>query len=80
MEKTQQMSYPNLSKMALDILSIPAMSVNPERLFSSAKVCITELRNKLGMDILEAFKCLKSWYKIQGFREGSKFQEEIFGI
>jgi hypothetical protein len=79
MEKTQQMSYPNLSRMALDILSIPAMSAWPERLFSSVKLCITELRNKLGMDILEAIECLKSWYKIQGFREGSNFRE-IFGV
>ena len=74
------MSYLNLSKIALDILSILAILADLERLFSSAKVCITEFKNKLGIDILEAFECLKSWYKIQGFREGSKFQEEIFGI
>jgi hypothetical protein len=56
------------------------MLTNPKRLFFNVKVCITEFKNKLGIDILEAFECLKSWYKIQGFREGSKFQEEIFGI
>jgi hypothetical protein len=74
------MSYLNLSKITLNILSILAILINLERLFSSVKVCIIELKNKLGMDILKAFKCLKSWYKIQGFKEGSKFQEEIFGI
>jgi hypothetical protein len=74
------MSYLNLSKITLDILLILAMLTNLERLFFNAKVCITKLKNKLGIDILKAFKCLKSWYKIQGFREGSKFQEEIFGI
>lgn len=79
MEKTQQISYPNLSRMALDILSIPAMSADPERLFSSAKLCLTDLRNKLGMDILEAFECLKSWYKIRAFRGESKWEEEILG-
>ena len=79
LEKTQQASFPNLSKMALDILSIPAMSADPERLFSSAKLCLTDLRNKLGIDILEAFECLKSWYKIKAFREESKWREEIFG-
>jgi hypothetical protein len=79
MEKTQQASFPNLSKMALDILSIPAMSADLERLFSSAKLCLTDLRNKLGMDILEAFECLKSWYKIKAFRGESKWREEIFG-
>ena len=65
--------------MALDILSIPAMSADPERLFSSAKLCLTDLRNKLGMDILEAFECLKSWYKIRAFRGESKWEEEILG-
>jgi hypothetical protein len=30
------------------------------------------------MDILEAFKCLKSWYKIKAFRGESKWWEEIF--
>ena len=60
LEKTQQISYPNLSRMALDILSIPAMSADPERLFSSAKLLISDLRNKLSMDIIKAFKYLKS--------------------
>ncbi|RKK83885.1 hypothetical protein BFJ68_g17402 [Fusarium oxysporum] len=32
LEETQQKNYPNLSKMAVDILSIPAMSAEPERL------------------------------------------------
>jgi hypothetical protein len=26
---------------------------------------ITHLRNKLGIDLLEAFECLKSWYKLK---------------
>ena len=79
MEKTQQASFPNLSKMALDILSIPTMLADLERLFSSAKLCLIDLRNKLGMDILEAFECLKSWYKIKAFRGESNWREEIFG-
>jgi len=47
--------------MALDILSIPAMSAEPERLFSSAKITITDRRNRLGIESIEAIKCLKSW-------------------
>jgi hypothetical protein len=80
MENTQQVNYPNLSKMALDILSIPAMSADSERLFSSAKLLITDLRNKLGMDITEAFECLKSWYKIKGWEGESKWMEEVIGV
>jgi len=79
LEKTQQMSYPNLSRLALDILSIPAMSADPEHLFSSAKLLISYLRNKLGMDIIEAFECLKSWYKIKGWEGEFKYLEEVIG-
>jgi hypothetical protein len=49
LERTQQKNFPNLSKMALDILSIPAMSANPERLFSGAKITISDRRNRLGI-------------------------------
>jgi hypothetical protein len=80
LEKTQQTSYPNLSRMALDILSIPAMSANPERLFSSAKLLISDLRNKLGMDIIEAFECLKSWYKIKGWEAELEWLEKIISV
>ncbi|KAL6406027.1 putative Transposase-like protein [Ilyonectria robusta] len=48
-EETQQKTYPSLSKMAVDILSIPAMSAEPERLFSGAKITITDRRNRLGV-------------------------------
>ena len=47
--------------MALDILSIPAMSAEPERLFSGAKITITDRRNRLGIESIEAIECLKSW-------------------
>jgi hypothetical protein len=54
-----------LSKIALDILSIPAMSADPERLFSSAKITISDRRNRLGIYTVEALECLKSWLKIE---------------
>ncbi len=64
LEATQQKLYPNLSKMALDILSIPAMSTEPERLFSGAKISLTDRRNRMGDELLQALECLKSWHKI----------------
>ena len=42
MQETQRKAYPNLSKMAFDYLSIPGMSAEPERLFSSTKITITD--------------------------------------
>ena len=54
-------SYPTLSKMALDILAIPAMSAEVERVFSSASLTITDCRNRLGEEVIEAIECQKSW-------------------
>ena len=50
--------------MAIDILSIPAMSSSPKRLFSSAKITITDRRNWLGIASVQALECLKSWMGI----------------
>jgi hypothetical protein len=58
---------PHLSKLAIDILSIPAMSTEPERLFSGARITITDRPNKLGIETIEAIESLKSWLKIRDF-------------
>jgi len=50
--------------MAINILSIPAMSADPERLFLGAKITITDRRNRLGIKTIEALECLKSWIGI----------------
>jgi hypothetical protein len=42
------------SKMASDYVSIPGMSGELERLFPSTKIAVTDRRNRLGSDILEA--------------------------
>jgi hypothetical protein len=66
MENTQQSTYPNLSRMAIDILSIPAMAADPERLFSSAGWAVNNRRNRLEMETIQALESLKSWYKLEG--------------
>ena len=77
LEPTQQLSYPNLSKMAIDFLTIPAMSAEPERVFSGAKLTMTDRRNRLSAEIIEAFECLKSWYKIKEFIPPTPWDEAI---
>jgi hypothetical protein len=69
----QQAIYPNLSKMALNLLSIPAMSAEPERLFLSCKIIVTDRRNKLLVKVIKALECLRSWYKVKAF----ELEEEI---
>ena len=53
-------TFPNLSQLALDTLSIPAMSTECERVLSSAQKLITPSRNSLQEDIIEATECLKA--------------------
>ena len=66
MEPAQRVTYPNLGKMALDMLSIPAMSASPERLFSGAGMTVTARRHRLGNESIDALKRLKSWSKAEG--------------
>jgi hAT family C-terminal dimerisation region len=54
---------PQLTAMAFDILTIPAMSAETERVFSGAKLTISPTRNRLGEDIIEATECLNRWYE-----------------
>jgi hypothetical protein len=47
--------------MAFDILSIPGMSAEVERIFSQAKKLITDERNCLQEESVEASECKKNW-------------------
>jgi hypothetical protein len=51
-----------------DMLAVPAMSAECERVFSSAKKMITAERNRLSQDIIQACECLKAWWD-NGFME-----------
>jgi hypothetical protein len=57
--------------MALDILTILAMSAAPKRLFSSANITISDRRNRLHSDTTEAIEYLKSWRKILNIQRES---------
>ena len=55
--------------MAIDIHSIPAMSAEPERVFSGAKHTISDQRNSLKSETIELLECLKSWFRLGVFTE-----------
>jgi hAT family C-terminal dimerisation region len=59
----RRQEYPRLSKMAFDLLSIPLMSAECERIFSVTKRFIPSDRNRLKDDIIEAMSSLRHWYK-----------------
>jgi hypothetical protein len=56
-------SYPRLSRMARDLFTIPAMSDEPERVFSSCGNMVTPQRGNLSADAIEESQCVKSWMK-----------------
>jgi hypothetical protein len=51
--------YPNLARIALDILPIPASSVPCERLFSAAKEIADDRRSRLGSKKFEELQLMK---------------------
>jgi hypothetical protein len=59
--------------MARDIFSIPAMSAEVERLFSSAKLMIPPARNLLQADGIEAGERIRSW-TLEGLILGNYFE------
>jgi len=48
--------------MGLNMLGIPAMSSDCERVFSQAKLMITGQHHSLKPDIIEACQCLRAWW------------------
>ena len=55
--------WPQLAKMALDIYATPAMSDEPERVFSMAGNVLTPRRRCLTDHAVEQILCLRSWQK-----------------
>jgi hypothetical protein len=60
-QEVQRKRWPKLSYMAIDILSIPAMSDEPERVFSGARRTVSWDRGKMEAETLEMVECLKHW-------------------
>ena len=53
--------FPVAQRMARDFLAVPASSVQCERENSKAKYVITDIRNRLSSQTVQATLCLKSW-------------------
>ena len=49
--------------MAIDILSIPPMSDEPERVFSGARRTVSWDRGQMVLETIEMQECLKHWKK-----------------
>jgi hypothetical protein len=60
-QDTQRQRWPRLSLMAIDILSIPPMSDEPERVFSGARRTVSWDRGQIEPETIEMRECLKHW-------------------
>jgi hypothetical protein len=57
----QRFKYPRLSRMALDFMTVQAMSAECERLFSAAGRMVTPLRSQLEANTIAICQVLRSW-------------------
>ena len=65
-------AYPNLSRLAIDVLSIPASSCYCERMFSEVGDLLEPKRRKLSAQLLAAIHCVRSWLR-EGFTVSKQF-------
>lgn len=64
--KVKASDFPRLSKMALEILSIPPCATECERTFSLTKLAIGSQRHSTGDDALSELQCVRSWLRVAG--------------
>jgi len=62
--------------MAIDILSIPSMSAEVERVFSGARRTISWEQMRLGSERIENNECLKSFIRIR-MKQDDEYIEEL---
>jgi hypothetical protein len=60
---SKRREYPRLSRMALDVLTVPAMSAECERLFSAVGLMVAPLRHRLDASTIGLVQTLRSWQR-----------------
>lgn len=61
--RDHQTTYPKLAQMAFDLIAVPAMSAECERVFSQAKLTVSHQRSRLLETTVDAIQCLKNWLR-----------------
>lgn len=59
--KAQQYRYPELAKLAMDILCVPVSTVASESAFSLGGRILNEYRSSMKPDVVEALVCSRDW-------------------
>ena len=69
--------YPNLSQLALEVITIPASRANCKRVFLCTGQFIEPQRRKIGSQLLTALICTQRWIQI-GFQPLSAKSAAIY--
>ncbi|KAF6820625.1 transposase-like protein [Colletotrichum plurivorum] len=56
-------TFPTLSRLAIDVLAVPAMAADCERAFSTAKLTLTSQRMNMKPETIESLQLSKNWLK-----------------
>ena len=64
--KSNSVEYPTLSRMACDVLAVPASTVVSESPFSIGRRIISDFRSRLTPKNVEALICLQDWMRASG--------------
>ena len=59
----QKTRFPRLSQMAFNILTVPPMSAEIERVFSECSLALNHQRLSVTQETLEQLMCLRSWLR-----------------
>jgi hypothetical protein len=59
--KSHNQTYPILSILAKDVLTVPASTISSESTFSLAGRVLEERRRRLTTDMVEVLSCIKDW-------------------
>jgi hypothetical protein len=62
-QRDQIRTYPRLSRMAFDILSVPPGSADPESAFSGARRTVSWDRERMSCANLEKVECIGNWLR-----------------
>ena len=65
----KRFEYPRVARMAIDVLSIPAMAADCERTFSSAGSMVSPNRHRLDASTIAVTQTVRSWLRA-GLLEG----------
>jgi hypothetical protein len=63
---TNSQKYPTISRMARDILAVPASTVASESAFSTGSRVISDYRSRLTSETVNALICLQDWMRPSG--------------